>query len=197
MREIELHPHWRSCPINQVIDELGYEAFSNLIPVTAAYYKSALSLPAVLEYYGAGDVIPDEDNAYVTCKLASHGSSDMHASARYFRVSKDTGEFDPTFYCFKCQKAYSSFWFTYSMERDWRGRNLRDTIKFINSEFHIPPPLELWFQYDSSIFYSEDGRGVVVDPILPFLEVDKILELKKINIPLYLKGLKRILSGRV
>jgi hypothetical protein len=195
MKQIELYPHWRTSPASLIIDEIGHEAFGNLVQPTAEYYKSVLSLPAVLEYYEAGEFNQDADSAYVTCKLATHGGEDRHASARYFRLNRETGEFDPAFYCYKCQKSYSSFWFTFYMEKDWHGRSLRDTIKFIDSDFHIPPPLELWFNYDASTYYAEDGGKIIEDPTLAFVAAEKVLELKDSDVPLYLKNLKRIMLG--
>ncbi len=195
MKLIELYPHWREAPDSLIVDEIGTESFGNLVQPTAAYYKSVLSLPAVLGYYGAGDVGFDDDSAYVACKLASHGGEDRHASARYFRLNRETGELDPAFYCYKCQKAYNSFWFTYYMEKDWHGRNLRETIKFIESEFHIPIPRELWFSYDAAVFYSEDGGKIIEDPTLAFIAVESVLELKATDIPAYLQRLKKIMLG--
>jgi len=195
MRLQDYHPHWVTADPRQVIDEIGSENLALLIPTTAEYYEKTLPLWRVLTHYGCEGVGPNDETAYVPCKLPSHGGEDRNASARYFTQDRETGEFKPAFYCYKCQKRLGAFWYTYIMERDLSDRNLRDTYKFIYDTFQVPPPIDLWCQFDPTQMSFDDNATTETDPTPHFEAALAIRAIKQVDPHLYLTRLKALLAS--
>ena len=198
MRLIELHPSWLTAnDPERIIEEIGNEALFALTQATAEYYEQHLPLWRVMNHYGIDDIYSDTEQSYVPCKLASHGTVDKHASASYFTMDRNSGEYRPAFYCYKCQKMLTSFWYTYQMEKDWNEvTKFRDLYKFIWQTFRVPPPLELWFNFDPEEHFADFGAdSTQVDVAVFFEDALRVRALKEVDQPAYLQNLARLLAS--
>lgn len=198
MRLIELHPDWSGVnDPEKIIDEIGNEALFALTSATAEYYEQHLPLWQVMNHYGIEDVAADTEQAYVPCRLASHGTYDKHASASYFTVDRNSGEYRPAFYCYKCQKMLTSFWYTYQMEKDWNDlTKFRDLYKFIWRTFRVAPPLDIWFNFDAEQHFMDFGSDdTAVDVSVFFREALQVRAMKEVDPRAYLRHLARLITS--
>jgi hypothetical protein len=195
LRLLDLFPEWRSADSDTVVDAIRFETLCATMSQVDAYYTQALPFWRVLPFYGIDTVTPESDQEWIPCRLASHGTQDKKASASYFRLDRNSGEVRPAFYCYKCAKMLTSFWFVYCMERDFSNRNLKGVFKFIHQQWGVPPPLDIWFEFDPEIYYAEGGaEGRSRDPAPYFREADEVAKLKNIDPRLFLSRLKQVLA---
>lgn len=196
MRQIELHPEWANASPLQVIEEISHEALNQLFEQTAEHYAKELPLWQVLNHYGVDEVDASMDSAYVPCKLLSHGGEDRTASAKYFTEDRNTGEHRPAFYCYKCQKMLTSFWYHYTMQRDFfEVKSIREVLKHIYTTFGIAPPLDLWFNFDLTEYFASFDGVATTDVSVFFKEAIEVRGMKSQDPVLYLHRLARLLAS--
>lgn len=195
MKLIDLHPEWARMAPRDILEKIQSDTLFHLLEITAEYYSEQLPLWRVLNYYGVDEVDANTESAHVPCRLLSHGSVDKHTSARYFTIDRNSGDYRPAFYCYKCQRMLTSFWFLYKQERDISERNLRQIYEFILDHFRIAPPLDLWFEFDPDTHFTFDENSEPDVVLASFERATKIAELKSVDPKLYLQSLKNILLG--
>lgn len=193
MKLLELHPEWLSKGPRDILTEIQSDTLFHLLDITAAYYEQALPLWRVLNYYGVDTIDANTESEHVPCRLLSHGTVDKHTSARYFTTDRNTGEHRPAFYCYKCQKMLTSFWFLYKQERDISERNLRGIYEFILDNFNIAPPIDQWLEFDPDLHFTFDENAEPDLTAARFEQALKVRMLKQVDSKLYLEGLKNLL----
>lgn len=158
MKICDLTPEMRHLPYKELLKVIDRNHFHVLLPKIAEYYDSRLSYRLILESFGVHFRGEGEQN--VNCVLYEHGSTDTHASGKYYTLDRNTGLAKESTYCYKCQKALTAFWFSFKMLKDFQGFTLLQTIDWLESQFHVPFPVDIILDFDPQIQYQMDGNIV-------------------------------------
>ena len=129
----------------------------------ANYYTQELPLCDVYNFYGDQlsaqydgyfpHLDSDTSEANISCLLPSHGSADKHRSGKYYSFDRNSGEYRPSVYCFKCQKLSTSLWLVFAIERE-RGKDLLDVFDVIFNNFRVAHPVDIVLDFDDEAFYK-------------------------------------------
>ena len=162
------------------------------------YYNDKLPLWRILNCYGVDDVIEGDESQQVPCILESHGSGDLHASARYYSYNRETLELDESYYCFKCESRLTSFDLIFRMEKDRNELKFTDLFDFIRSKFKVDFPYHIILEFDPKEYFVLEGEEATTKSrkaISNFKMAEDIRSLKQKDLPAYVSSLVEYYSG--
>ena len=191
------HPDFENFSDEEFIDKVPYDKIIHLFMKIADYYNKSIPFWRVLQSLGIYDVDQHTEESQVSCMLIEHGSADSHKSARYFSHDRDTGEYRPAIYCYKCNKLLTTFWFLYKYEKDNHGLNSKEIFKLISSKYKIPFPRELVLDFDPDTFFSFDENSEENRNMLKGFEVAAKYRQLKVNPELYCEKLGFLMRGEL
>lgn len=170
----ERYPEFVTLPTSSLLEKLSRETLFALLPEIAESYVSVLPMWAVLSHYGQDHVSEHDTEKQVNCLWLSHGSKDTNRSARYFATDRHTGGSRGSVYCYKCQRAITSFWYVYRMEHDFHGKSIADTILYIEACLGIRLPRTVILDFDPDTYYSFSDHQVEQQLIQYFSQALKL-----------------------
>jgi len=189
MKLKEINPKLKNLPTKEFLTTIQWSTIFNLLPQVAEYYNSRLSMIQVLNHYGMGLEGGDTDEIQVNCIFLEHGSEDRNKSARYYAYDRNTCEAKEGVYCFKCQKYYTTFWYLYKMEREYRNMDLINFFLWIKVQFGVDFPKDMVLDFDPDSFYTFDGPGDRQNILSLFSYAKTLREIKNNDPVLYLKSI--------
>lgn len=144
----------------------GYsKAFYPCLDKVIEYYDSKLSLRTILTRYGV-DVPDQTDVMQIPCLLPSHGTRDIHNSARYYSYDRESGEAKEAIYCFKCRVKKTGFSLVLALEREYRGKTLMDVLELMEGQFGIPFPKEILLDFDPDTYFTFEEDDSKIQQVL-------------------------------
>lgn len=196
MKIRDIHPEFINLSEEDFISQIPYPPIFNLFMDISDYYDKELPLWQVLRNYGIYDVDEYSDQIQINCLNLEHGSTDFHKSARYFSINRETGEYRPSVYCYKCNKLLTSFWYLYKYEKDHHSLNIKEIYLMIWKKFGVKFPRDLVLEFDPDTFFSFDNDFEEKKSLKDgFIYAEKVRELKDHDLNLYFQYLKSILQG--
>jgi hypothetical protein len=188
MKLKDSNPDIKYLPLKEFIDSVKWNTIFSMFSQIADYYDSRLSLISILNYYGL-DIDKGSEEIQVQCLFLEHGSEDRNKSARYYSYDRTTGEPKEGVYCFKCQKYYTSFWYLYKLEREYKKLNLLDFFLWVDKIFKVNFPKKLVLEFDPESFYSFENLEDKQNILDLFKYAKDLRRLKEENKNIYLGNL--------
>lgn len=168
----------------------------------SAYYVEKLPLADVYNHYGTQLLDPlgvywphlstDESEANINCILPSHGGADRHRSGKYYQIDRNSGEYRPSVYCFKCQAMKTSLWLAHAIERE-RGKDLLDTFDLIYNTWKVPHPRNIVLDFDDEVYYQVKSDSAT-DLVSRFNRARNIRSIKDKDLGLFLSQAAELLT---
>ena len=91
----------------RALNDIGI--FGAVLPHLATHYSRNLPMHRLLQYLGH-DVAASDDELQISCPFSTHGTADVHKSARYYNFSRDGDEREASVHCFKCGSRKTTLW---------------------------------------------------------------------------------------
>lgn len=167
---------------------MGKESMNSCMGDIKDYYNLQIPLWKLLNKEGIYQVDEGVDALQIPCILNSHGSSDNHASARYYSYDRETGEYKETYYCFKCNKSYRSFDLIVQLAQDKIELPFSEVFDYIEREYRVKFPLNILLDFDPDEYYTFENKEVASKrtTILDAFEKAKDIRSRKEMSPEYL-----------
>lgn len=192
MSLLKMNPKLKDYSTKDLLKMVSYSTLYLIVEDISKYYTDKLPLANVMNFYGITNVDTLSEKAQVPCLLLEHGSRDNHASARYFKMDRETGAVRPSVYCYKCDKLLTSFWYVNKMEKDYRELDIKDVMLFIKKNWGVEIPKDLILNFDLDNYYSLENLEQKDARVEAFKKAIELSKVKQIDPVAYLEQLKMI-----